>query len=558
MEKVNDRICGMLQSPDGMRRCAAAMVLTELAPKDTTVVKALGASLQDANQLLTRCVLEAFDAIGTRAVVPYVLPLLDAPDVETKLRAAAIIARAGGESVADLKRQFEKATPQQKPVLADILARIHRPDALNLLLDALFDTNFELVKEVCQAVRRHVGDATPAERAALHKLVVKFMKTSRVKKNDRVTISCLLLLGYFGRPEARPLLLKFAGARVLPYVRRNALLALRGLKYTGAAAANLARQLVKYLDDADFANVVQPSLDLIEKLALPASFDAHWRKLLRNKHAAVRAFAARRLATADTAAGNRLLMALLAHNDAQVSEIAAGALARHKGAGKLLLDALARERHADPAWRLAKILKPHSESVDKKTVKKFTALATGELEKHDPRAEALLYFLRNINPKIADEVWRDAGLRFKKSGRWAKAVECLRQLTSSDGFDNELRYELSVCNLKLSPRDLAPNLRADDHALRGFQALADKGFKLADRLLKEKVVEPAELFYVGFHFAEGTGDARKFGEKLLEHVAKRHAKTKVGKDAKNKLKLIQAPDPHRQADSFTRTAATGI
>jgi hypothetical protein len=65
MEKTIERICSMLQGVDGMRRCAAAMVLTELGPKDPAVVKAL----KDSNQLLTRYVLEAFEAIGTRAVV---------------------------------------------------------------------------------------------------------------------------------------------------------------------------------------------------------------------------------------------------------------------------------------------------------------------------------------------------------------------------------------------------------------------------------------------------------------------------------------------------------
>ena len=95
MDRTIQRICNLLQSPDGMRRCAAAMVLAELAPRDGRVVKALGDSLKDANQLLTRYVLEALDAIGTRAVVPYVLPMLDAEDLETKLRAAGIVARAG-------------------------------------------------------------------------------------------------------------------------------------------------------------------------------------------------------------------------------------------------------------------------------------------------------------------------------------------------------------------------------------------------------------------------------------------------------------------------------
>jgi len=236
-----------------------------------------------------------------------------------------------------------------------------------------------------------------------------------------------------------------------------------------------------------------------------------------------------------------LLLTLLAHDDPQVSEIAAGALARHKGAAKLLLAALVRERRSDPAWRLAKILKPHSEAVDKKTVKKFTALATRELAKGEPCAEALLYFLRNINPAVADNVWREVGLGFKKAGKWAKAIECLRKLTGTDAFGNELRYELSVCNLKQSPHDLAPHLRAEDHALRGFQALLEKGFKPADRLAKEKCLDAADLYYVAFHFAEATGPGQELGRQLLEHVAQRWAKTKLGKDARNKLKLIQPP-----------------
>jgi HEAT repeat protein len=175
MDRVIQSICGMLQSPDGMRRCAAAMVIAELRPKDGAVVKALGDALKDANQLLTRYVLEAFEAIGSRSVVPYVLPLLDSPETETKLRAAAIIARTGGDNVANLRDQFLKANPQQKRVLIDILARIHNREAMQLILDVLFDPDFELVKEACQAIRRHITDAEPKKRAALHRQVATFM-----------------------------------------------------------------------------------------------------------------------------------------------------------------------------------------------------------------------------------------------------------------------------------------------------------------------------------------------------------------------------------------------
>jgi HEAT repeat protein len=541
MDRTVQQICNMLQSPDGMRRCGAAMVLTELAPKDSVVVKALGEALKDANQLLRRYVLEAFEAIGTRSVVPHVLPLLDSDDVEIKLRTAAIVARAGGDIVPELKRQLEKANAQQKRVLVEILARIHSRQAMQLILGELFDPDIELVKEACQAVRRHISEASAKERAASHKQVVHFMNGSRARKNDRVLTSCLLLIGYIGAPDARKILLKFTTPRNLGYIRRNALIGLKGLQFTGAAVNSTARQMIKYLTDPDPV-IGQHALDIIEKLPLTGSYDSQWRKLLKSKHAAVRAFAVRRLAAKDSPASNRLMVTLLRHPDPQVSEIAAGALARHKGALKLLLPMLARERNAETAWRLSKILKPHSPSVDKRNVKKFAALAARELQSASPRYEALLYFLRNIDPKIADNVWRDVGLKFKKAKKWGKAVECLRQLARGDALDREVRYELSVCNLKQSAKDVAPNLRAEDASLRGFQALIpDKSFRLFDRLKKEKALDATDLYYVAFHFSEGSGDELKLGRKLLEHIAKRWPKSKDGKAARNKLKLPKTP-----------------
>ena len=541
MERTIQKICGMLQSPDGMRRCAAAMVLGELAPKDAGVVRALGEALKDANQLLTRYILEAFENTGSRAVVPYVLPLLEADDIETKLRAAGIIARSGGAMIHELRRQFEKASPQQKRVLIDILARIHNREAMQIILDVLFDPDFELAKEACQAVRRHISDASPKDRLALHRQVVKFMKSSRVKKNDRALTSCLLLVGYLGAPDARKILLKYSTPRTPGTIRHNALIGLGGLALTGGAANAIARQMFKYLGENDPV-IVQLALDIIERLPLTGSQDGQWRKLLKSKHPNVRAFAARKLAAHDSPATNRLMMTLLAHGDTQVSEIAAGALARHKKATPLLLGALRRERKIENAWRLAKILKPHSESVDRASRKKFAALGARDLAAGNPRYEALFYFLRNLDPKIVDNILRDVGLKFKKAKKWGKAVECLKQLARAESFDRDLRFDLSICNLKQSSKDLAPALRAEDQSLRGLQALLpEKSFKLLERLKKEKALDAPDLFYVGFHFSEGTGEEQKLGRALLEYVAKRWPNSKDGKAAKNKLKLAAQP-----------------
>ena len=117
-------------------------------------------------------------------------------------------------------------------------------------------------------------------------------------------------------------------------------------------------------------------------------------------------------------------------------------------------------------------------------------------------------------------------------------MECLRRLVGTETCDDEVRYELSVCNLKVSPKDLTPHVRAEDHALRGIQGLLrNKAFKLLDRVKKDKTLDAADLYYLGFHFAEATTEDREFGRELLAHVAKRWPKSEQGKAAKHKAKL---------------------
>ena len=537
MDATLKTVCALLESPDNMRRCAAAIVLGTLAPKDTGVVKALGAALPGADSMLTPYLLEALTSIGSPEAAPLVLPLLDAESLETKLRAAALVAKAGPAVVPQIRERLAQASPAQKPVLVDVLARIHGREAFAAILDVLPDPDFELVKQACEAVRRHLAEVAPKDRAALHKAVVAFMKAPRARAQERVLTSCLLLLGYIGRPEARAILLQHAAPACSLYVRRHALIGLKNLELTGAVAAALGREVTAYLDDPD-DGIVRHVLDILARIPSFGAAAAPWRKLLVSRQPAVRAFAVRRLAEHDDAATNRDLLDLLQHEDTDLREVAASALATHKAASRLLLEALAKAGDAGQAWQLAKILKPHSEAVDAKVRKQFIALAARDLLAGSPRYEALLYFLRNLDPKAAETVLLEAGMEHRRAKRWAQAVECLRRLVSTESFDDETRFALTVCNLKVSLKDLAPQARAEDHALRGIQALLrNKAFKLFERLKKEKVLDASDLYYVGFHFAESVGEDQPFGIKILELVAKTWPKSAEGKAAKNKLKL---------------------
>ena len=60
-----------------------------------------------------------------------------------------------------------------------------------------------------------------------------------------------------------------------------------------------------------------------------------------------------------------------------------------------------------------------------------------------------------------------------------------------------------------------------------------------ETLKKEKSLALEDFFYLGFNFVERPGEERNLGKSLLEHVAAKSPRTKIGKGAKNKLKLLK-------------------
>lgn len=71
-----------------------------------------------------------------------------------------------------------------------------------------------------------------------------------------------------------------------------------------------------------------------------------------------------------------------------------------------------------------------------------------------------------------------------------------------------------------------------------MRQLAPTAFPLAERLRRERGLTPEDLYYVAFALAEGRGEERAIARDLLEHLGTKHARTKVGKAARNKLRLV--------------------
>jgi hypothetical protein len=66
--------------------------------------------------------------------------------------------------------------------------------------------------------------------------------------------------------------------------------------------------------------------------------------------------------------------------------------------------------------------------------------------------------------------------------------------------------------------------------------LVRSGFPLIDRLKREGQISAEALLRLGTHFAEGVASERRFGVDLLQFVANRNSRNKIGEEARYALR----------------------
>src|SRR5262249_22345638 len=112
----------------------------------------------------------------------------------------------------------------------------------------------------------------------------------------------------------------------------------------------------------------------------------------------------------------------------------------------------------------------------------------------------------------------------------------------------EQRLEYGMLLLRKSRKDLAA--RAADPALRVLGGIARaEGAKLAAALGKDRSVGAEELYYLGFHWAEGAEDVQGTARLLLGLVTTKYPRHKLRRAAEHKLELLE-----RRNTAETRSA----
>jgi hypothetical protein len=252
---------------------------------------------------------------------------------------------------------------------------------------------------------------------------------------------------------------------------------------------------------------------------------------------AARRFALERLRGMDSAPVAAAFVAQLHHADRGLRDEALAALRGTVAGRQALLEQMFEAGSADDAWFLARALAASARDLTDAQQKQLFKQACAHHEAEDRRAAALWFLLRESDSRSTRDLIEDRAAALRKKKNYAGALAYYRLLGQDPACSEDIRFELAATGLKQSSQDLSVDARAADPPLHQFaRLLQDAAFDVASHLAKAKWLEPAELFYLGFHFAEQTHRARDFGRQVLEIVVARSPKAEVAKQAKRKLK----------------------
>lgn len=515
-------------------RCAAAMMLGAIQPKGKQIIKSLGATLQDPNPQLRRASMDAIGKVGGKDALPYLLQVVRAGGEEAELGAESI-AKTGSSGVKLLLKEMEGGAPSVKKAIAIALSRSGAQHAVDTALQSLLDENPEVVDAARRSLESEAQRGDESARKNLAKRMIAFLSKKDVLTKPTAVGASLRILEMLRDPGAEKMLWKWATSSYPGPIRAAALRALSNLPPPDKSAL---KPLFKLLDEKD-PSLVRPALEILNKLPVPSSFLSKLLMLLESPENAIRLFALRALRHIDQAKVADAVLARLHHPDPEMRRVAEEVASGLSSARKVLARQLLASKDVATCWAIVRVLQREVGGIDPSTMRSLSSRALLSVERDESWSEPLLHFVRRQDPKRTFAELRKRGMQLRKAKKFAEAVRCLRLITREPDFSPVERFELALAGLMLSPKKTDSAARAADHCLGHFTTLAHMDqFRLFDRLKKEKIVGAEECFYIGFHFLERGGGEKKTGVDLLKHCLKRWKKSKVSKEAKEKLASV--------------------
>jgi hypothetical protein len=524
-------LVGLLQpdQPADVRR-AAMIVLRELGERDAEVIKAVRDHLTDADAGLRLEALRAVGKLKIDAALPALLDRIKEGGEEADLAAQAA-AHLGAKGTRALQELMPKVAPGLRRYIASALAGGGTSSAETAAVHMLLDSDPGVVEATARSFLAQIPTLTTGQRKGLADQLLELVADHPPAGSEAAAVRLLVALG---DSRAAAVLWDRVLPPHAPETRATALQALG--KWINTPNKEQLRRLFACAADNDF-RVAAPALMLLRPLPADGKTRDGWLALLHAPDKMVRLVAVEKLGDQNTAEVADALLEQMSHPDRALRDAALARLVKLDRGRQALLGALLDAEAPDRAWSLAKAQAPFINDYPASWRDKVFAAASEHLEGEDRRADALFFLLREDDAADLRDRLEEQAQTHRKKKAYEQAQACLRLLTRDPACGFAIRLELACCLLKTSAQELATQAREDDPALHQFAGLIQHHEdELLPAVEKIKWLEPEDLYYVGFHFVEKDGAARKFGTQVLQLVVKRGGRSKVAQAAKSKVK----------------------
>lgn len=530
-------LLALLEHPRGERRQAAAIVLTELAPEGEAVLDALRKATQRADDSsLRRWAVEAIGAIAPKSIVRDLQPLIKDPERVVREAVSRVLSSGRGVKAADIARMIDEGDDKERFAAIAVLGAMGGREGRKKILTQLAGATSRISGAVIDALRSQLLAAEGAEaRAAIDDLGVLLDEQLLVEDPD-YAIAVVQLFSYVGDEASASALLTLALAPVQPEVSAAALEAIRKVIKTRKPEQRLYKALLEIVERPKLApQVLGAALETLKGFDVPIALEPRVRALLGSESVMARRWAIEALGELDAAPAAKALAKVVDTGDPADREASLEAARRTTHGRQELARLLGRTHDEARARQIAVALKSLGESLEQATRQ---ILEDSVVEARPETAEIIVEVLKHVGGKSAGKVQDsllDKAVRLKKKGQFQEAIAILESICHGREVDPEARFQLGVCELKASKKVISRG-PSTDRSVATFNTLSRaRDFPMMDRLKKEKLLEPEELYYLGFSLAEGSDAEQAIGGDILSFLAEEASDTKLGKMAKNKL-----------------------
>jgi HEAT repeat protein len=449
-------------------------------------------------------------------------------------QAAQAAARLGAKAVKALHDLMPKVAPGLRRYIAAALGAGGSTSADHAALEFLRDSDPGVVEVTVRSLIAQVPELSPAKRKALTDALLDMLRAKGEELHPASEAAAVRLLAGLGDSRAEPLLWQ----RLTPHhpaeLRMTALQALG--KLGKSPGKDHAPALFACAKDRDF-RIAAPALLILQNLPANDKNSDDWLGLLEAPDVAARRLALEKLQGRDTPKVAAALVEQMRHPDRSFREEVLRRLSELNHGRKALIDGLLDAATPDAAWDLARAQAPFAKNFSAPQRSRLFQHAAQHLDEGDRRAEAILFLLRAADGEDLAARLEERGLTLRKKKDYEKALPYFRQLARDPACGFNIRFELAGIGLKLSAKQLAHEARGNDPCLGTFSHLVQHyEAELTREIEKCKWLDPDDLYYLGFHFAEKEGVQKHFGGAMLKLAVKRSPKSKIGQAAKTKLK----------------------